>query len=189
VKATIETPPPPQPAPRKIRILAVDDDLLHEDTLALYEESSALHNVTFVGEWDPFRALTELKTRNYQFFDAVLLDLSIPDFNGRRLTEEIREKESGYPREQPLELFWYTGLDIDLDDPQDPYSYGRTFRECRVRQLFTKGTDSLPDVTGEIKRIILKNREKDDAHHAAESKSHLDREKPGDPALPGLLAP
>jgi hypothetical protein len=36
VKATIETPPPPQPAPRKIRILAVDDDLLHEDTLALY---------------------------------------------------------------------------------------------------------------------------------------------------------
>ena len=118
---------------RQLRLMWIDDEPFDLD---LMEQIAVQERVTFMFEDNAYDALKELHRRHYRGYDAIVMDISMPTMNGRKLTEELREKERMFQLEKPLEIFWYTGWKFDLENPEDPFA--RTFNECCVRKLFIK---------------------------------------------------
>jgi CheY-like chemotaxis protein len=110
---------------------------------------------------DPFAALTWLHAQQYNV-DAIITDISMPEKSGRQLTEEIRENEHLRGRPRPIEIFWYTGYGLDLNDPDS--EFGKTFQSARVRKVYTKATHTPVMVINDVVEILKKDAEETSTH-------------------------
>ena len=96
-------------------VLAADADVEHRKVLKAALETAGLRVATTETGKETFELFEELQP------DAVLLDVELPDFDGFRVCEQIREEETN--RETPI--FIVTGRD-DLKAVQRAYSVGAT---------------------------------------------------------------
>ncbi len=101
---------------------------------------------------NPLRALIDFDRRHYDV-DAIITDIAMPQKNGRALTEEIREQEHVRGKKKPVELFWYTGWPIDLDDRLS--SFAQTFHEAGVRKLYVKGDQDGPSTPVQVVNDVV----------------------------------
>lgn len=114
-------------------IICVDDnadtiDIMATAAMAFPHVMFYLHHTKAGGE-------RTLARRNYNV-DAVVLDISLEDGSGREATDAIREKEPYYGHPKQIEIFWYTGWPIDLNNSYDPMV--QTFYACGVQTIFRK---------------------------------------------------
>lgn len=115
------------------KIVCIDDDPDIEKLLA--HAAMEYPHVMFYIHKTKSGGEHRLVIENYEV-DAVVLDIALQDGSGREATKSIRKKEHLYPPHKMIEIFWYTGMDIDLDNIYDPRT--QTYYACQVRQLFKK---------------------------------------------------
>ena len=127
--------------------MIVDDDV---DLLALYDFMEVSNDVLIVVREGGLSALKSLYDLNYDV-DAVLMDLSMPDIDGIRLTQQIRDNERLRSKHHPIKIFWMTGWPYDENDPLDPVV--QASEESDVTEIFTKPVSPVVTI-GEIKRIL-----------------------------------
>ena len=75
---------------RKLHLLVVEDN---PTNASLIQEMLSLAEHSSVVTWTGTEALTAMKTEH---FDAILIDLHIPDINGLELVAKIREREKSH---------------------------------------------------------------------------------------------
>jgi DNA-binding NarL/FixJ family response regulator len=124
---------PPELKKAKWQIVCVDDD---EETRELLKVAAMVYpHVLFYLHHTKAGGERTLARQNYAV-DAVILDIALEDGSGREATDAIRKKEPNYGHKKPIEIFWYTGWPIDLNNDYDPMT--QTYYACQVRQLFRK---------------------------------------------------
>lgn len=126
------------------RVLIVDDDEtngVNEYIAQQYPHIMFYCHVTASG------GLKRLHDMGYDF-EAVILDLALPDQTGREMTHTIRKVEAEYGNKKPVKIYWYTGWPIDLENAADTHT--QSYFACDVAKLFVKGDSTVDEVIEEV---------------------------------------
>lgn len=135
-----------------MKIFLVDDN---PDALALWKHTVESNDAIWC-QRESSKVLDDLHNLNYDI-DVIVTDLSMPRMNGITLTEQIRRTERLLRRSAPINIFWFTGWEFDLDDPFDPIT--EAFTEHSVIKIYKKPlcpTDLLTDVRKTLASLRIK---------------------------------
>lgn len=117
-------------------ILIVEDD---EATQEATRRVAEAHGIRAVSAFAASEAFTRMRTEK---FDALILDLGLPDIDGEEFLKRIRRDE----RWAGLPVFVVTGRDLAMSDLHQIQS--------STMQIFSKGSKSLRDIMSVIAPVV-----------------------------------
>lgn len=136
----------------KFRIMIVDDSL---DMAEMFEYVAQVEDTVLAIRKGGLSALSFLYDLDYEIH-AMITDLSMPDMDGIRLTEEVRRQERLRSKAFPMEIFWFTGWTFDPNDINDPVTAAS--KENDVVKIYTKPMNPI-EIIRDVKRILIEGKE------------------------------